>query len=48
MFSGHDLAIGDLLRLYVPQKSRMAISPLHSELLIEIAIIDLALPANIN
>src|SRR5438876_204816 len=46
MVTGRDLAIVYLVWIYIPQKERRAIFPLHTELLIKIAIINFASPAH--
>src|SRR4051812_1830618 len=46
MLAGHDLAIRNLIGIDVPKKKRPAILPLHIELLIEIAIVNLSLPTD--
>ena len=46
MITGHDLATFDFWRIDVPQKHRCAVIPLHSELLIKIAIVNFSTPAD--
>ncbi len=48
MSAGHNLATFNLFRIDVPQEKRLAstIVPLHSELLIKIAIINFSAPAH--
>ena len=46
MIASHNLAIFNLFWIDVPQKNRYAIFPLHSELLIKIAIVNLTAPAD--
>src|SRR5438093_10704205 len=46
MIAGHDFAIFDFLRIDIPQKDACAIVPLHPELLIEIAIVNLTAPSD--
>ena len=49
MIAGHDLAIFERLRIDIPKKKRLARSiagPLHSELLVKIAIVNFAAPAD--
>src|SRR3982074_2442211 len=42
----HDFATVDLIRIDIPQEHRLAIFPLHVELLIKIAIVNFAAPAD--
>src|SRR4029434_525078 len=42
--AGHDLAMLERARLDVPQENELPIVPLHSELLIEIAVINFTTP----
>src|SRR5262245_4234907 len=47
MIARHDLAIFQRVRIDIPKKKRITlaiVSPLHSELLIEIAVVNLAAP----
>ena len=44
VIAGHDLAIFERIGVEVPQKDRLPILPLHSELLIEIAVINFTTP----
>ena len=46
MIAGHDFALLKRIRIDVPQKDRLSIVPLHSELLVEIAVIHFATPAD--
>ena len=46
MITGHDLATFDFWRIDVPQKHRCTVIPLHSELLIKIAIVNFSTPAD--
>ncbi len=46
VFAESDGSIFQSLRIDIPEEERAAIFPLHSELLVEIAIIDLAAPAD--
>src|SRR2546430_97571 len=46
MITGHDLATFDFCRIDVPQKHQWAVIPLHSELLIKIAIVNFSTPAD--
>src|SRR5207237_5312422 len=45
MITGHDLATFDFCRIDVPQKHQWAVIPLHSELLIKVAIVNYSVPA---
>ena len=44
VLASHDLAIFDRIGVDVPQKDRLSILPLHSELLIKIAIVNFTTP----
>src|SRR5207245_10725153 len=46
MITGHDLAIFNFCRIDVPQEHSCAIIPLHSKLLIEIAIVNFSAPTH--
>ena len=46
MIAGHDFALLKRIRIDVPQKDRLSIVPLHSELLVEIAVIHFTTPAD--
>src|SRR5437588_2511224 len=49
MIASHDLAIGNLLWIDIPQEHRFASAvagPLHSKLLVKIAIVNFAAPAD--
>jgi len=46
--AGRDLAIVDLVRIDIPEKKWSTIHPLHVELLIKIAVVNLAPPSDAN
>src|SRR5262249_33274871 len=46
VIAGHDHAIFERIGIDVPQKNRFSIVPLHSELLIEIAVVNFTSPAD--
>src|SRR6266478_3949439 len=46
MITGHDLATFDFCRIDFPQKHQWAAIPLHSELLIKVAIVNYSAPAH--
>src|SRR5260370_34772092 len=46
MIARHNLAVVDLFRVNIPQKESLAVLPLHIELLIKIAIVNLTTPAD--
>ena len=46
MIGSHDLATFERSGMDIPQEEWLAVAPLHTELLVEIAIIDFAAPAD--
>jgi len=46
VIASHDFPIGNFVGINVPQKERPAIFPLHAELLVEVAIVNLTTPAD--
>jgi hypothetical protein len=51
VIAGHDVTILERIRIDIPKKKRLArglVRPLHSQLLIEIAVVHLAAPTDAN